>query len=300
MSHAPFDRVIIIGRPSGEGVPETLVALIEYLERLSFNYKIEQQTSDMLPESAATSARKQHIIELNDLQPANDLLLVIGGDGSMIHASRHALKHDLPLIGINRGQVGFLTDIAPTAIELIGPVLQGAYQTEKRFMLSATVIDDKGKVLPEGNCSALNDVVLTPGNVAHMISFSITIDGQPVCSQRADGLIVATPTGSTAYALSAGGPIVHPKMKAIVLVPMLPHKLSSRPIVVGSSSTINITIDEATNHSPSISSDGGRCIRIQPGYQLQIEPCTHRVTLVHPESYQYYATLRQKLGWERI
>ena len=294
-----FERVIVIGRPSSKRVPATLTTLLEYFIKNKINYLLERQTSLMLANPQQYTPPPQ-LIDLETLEAKRDLLLVIGGDGSIIYAAQKTMQRPLPILGINRGSLGFLTDIAPTEIAQIGQVLKGHYRAEKRSMLSAEVYDQHGTLLPEGCGHAVNDVVLTPGNVAQMISFSISIDDEPVCQQRADGLIVATPTGSTAYALSAGGPIVHPQMDAVVLVPMLPHKLSSRPLVVASSSTIDIQIANTTKHSPAISCDGGRSIRIQPGYRIRIKPHANKLTLIHPRGYQYYDSLRQKLGWEQI
>jgi NAD+ kinase len=301
MSKTNFEGVIIIGRPSTLGVPETLAALISHLNEQNIAYKVEQQTSMMLPaDTNPIKNPEQNVVNISSLKPGNDLLVVIGGDGSILIGARQAIKHKLPILGINHGKLGFLADIAPDQVEIVSEIVRGEYKQEQRLLLAATVYDQNGKELPEGECTALNDVVLTPGNTAQMISYAIAIDDQPVCQQRADGLIIATPTGSTAYALSAGGPIVNPNLEAMILVPMLPHKLSSRPIVVSSNSTINIQIAVSNNHSPSLSSDGGRSIRVAPGYSIEIKSYAQKLKLIHPKDYNYYDTLRQKLGWERI
>lgn len=295
-----FKRVIIIGRPDTKGVPETLGKLINHLKLQQISYVVEQQTSLMIPNLRETIKNpEQQIIDINALEAGNDLLVVIGGDGSIIHGASPAIRYNLPILGINHGKLGFLTDIAPQDIELISEVIRGQYTQEERLLLTAQVYDAQGKELPEGHSVALNDIVLNPGNSAQMIAYSICIDEQPVCQQRADGLIIATPTGSTAYALSAGGPIVHPQMDATILVPMLPHKLSSRPIVVSATSKISIQIASSNNHSPSLSSDGGRSIRVAPGYSIKIQRNQQKLTLIHPSNYNYYETLRHKLGWER-
>ena len=168
-----------------------------------------------------------------------DLLITVGGDGSLLKAARIASRRQIPILGINRGKLGFLTDIKPDCLNTILPVLQGQFKTEQRLLLEATIGDYQS--------TALNDVVLLPGDIAHMITFTLEVDGQFVATQRADGLIIATPTGSTAYALSGGGPILHPTSNAVTLVPMFPHTLSSRPLVIPQQKTIRITIEEAEN-----------------------------------------------------
>lgn len=183
-----------------------------------------------------------------------DLVVVVGGDGSMLGAARALARHKVPVLGINRGSLGFLTDIRPDELEAkVGEVLDGQYIVESRFLLDAQV---RRGIDSMGQGDALNDVVLHPGKSTRMIEFELYIDGQFVCSQKADGLIVATPTGSTAYALSAGGPIMHPKLDAIVIVPMYPHMLSSRPIVVDGNSELKIVVSPNMQIYPQVSCDG--------------------------------------------
>ncbi|EKD45091.1 MAG: inorganic polyphosphate/ATP-NAD kinase, partial [uncultured bacterium] len=189
------------------------------------------------------------------------------------------------------GQLGFLTDIHPDHLEKIADVLNGKLLLEKRFLLQATL---SRKILG----MALNDVVLLPGDTAQLIEFDTLINGNLVCEQRADGMIIATPTGSTAYALSAGGPILHPQLNAIALVPMFPHTLSSRPIVVEGDARIELIIRESNETSPCISCDGQTKISVKPGDRIQIQKTKKSLRLIHPNDYDYYATLREKLGWQ--
>ena len=196
---------------------------------------------------------------------------------------------------MNRGRLGFLTDISPNELEeKIKDVLSGQYMQERRFLLDVNI---KRNGEPIGSGSALNDVVLHPGKSTRMIGFDLFIEGQFVYSQRSDGLIVSTPTGSTAYSLSAGGPLLHPKLDAIALVPMFPHTLSSRPIVVDGKSEIKIVIGEGNEIYPQVSCDGQLHIPVAPGDAVSITKKPHKVRLIHPLSHNFYETCREKLGW---
>jgi len=227
-----------------------------------------------------------------------------------------------PVLGVNRGRLGFLADIHPGELYTkIGEILDGNYFEETRFLLtsfetgSSSLNDSQKKTTIPHSAQeskrvskhqtkngiklgdALNDIVLLPGEFAHMIEFSVYVNDQFICTQRADGLIVTTPTGSTAYALSGGGPILHPALDAIALVPMFPHTLSSRPIVVAGNSRIEIVISKDNETSPRISCDGEARIPILPGHQVQIHKKAQELRLVHPMDYNYFQTLRTKLHW---
>ncbi|HHX81848.1 MAG TPA: NAD(+) kinase, partial [Pseudomonadaceae bacterium] len=220
---------------------------------------------------------------------------VVGGDGSMLKAAATLADQGLPVVGINRGRLGFLTDIIPEEIETsLDLILDGHYLLENRFLLDVSFPAASDTALLG---SAMNDVVLHPGIAAQMIEFELYIDGRFVYNQASDGLIVATPTGSTAYSMSAGGPIMHPDLDALVLVPMYPHTLSSRPIVVDSDSEITLVIGDRHNTSPQISCDGSVVYTSNPGDVLTIKRKSQELKLLHPEDYDYYATCRSKLGW---
>lgn len=284
-----FKRITLYGRqrPGTSGIQETLIALSDQLSTMSCDVSIEAETAKLL-DTAPTNT-----VEFNELENTCDLIIVVGGDGSMLQATRAAAKFSIPVLGINRGRLGFLTDIAPDEIESrLHPIIQGEFITEERFILHAELPGD------HKNVDALNDVVLLPGKHAHMIEFEIFIDNKPVCSQRADGLIIATPTGSTAYALSGGGPIMHPSLNAMVLVPMFPHTLSSRPIVVSANSRVEILIDKTTESAPGVSCDGQEKLLVQPGQKFSVIKNKNPVQLIHPLDYNYYETLRSKLKWE--
>ncbi len=285
MSNSAFKKVALISRPGKHSVPPTLIALARYLQAIEIDVVVESQTAEMMANQALTIVDRQAIAE------HAELIIVVGGDGSFINAAHIAAAQNLPILGINRGRLGFLTDIYPYELEAISNVLSGQYQVEQRFMLEAH-IGAAEKAL------ALNEVVLLPGDAAHMIEFDIHINDNYVCHQRADGLIIATPTGSTAYALSGGGPILHPGLNAVVLLPMFPHVLSSRPIVVDCDSQIRIEISKTTKTVPFVSCDGHQRIALLAGEELCIGLHQKKITLIHPHNYNYYATLQTKLGWQ--
>ena len=288
MTQATFSHILLMGRPGVQGVPETLQATYAYLQSHGATVTIEQNSATLVPEA-------QQITSDNNFPSDIDLIIVVGGDGSLLYAARIASRHNLPILGIHRGRLGFLTDIPPDELSKIGNVLAGQYQEELRYFLAAEYSDENGNKHEE---LALNDTVLLPGDVVHMIEFETYANNQLIYEHRADGLIVATPTGSTAYALSGGGPILHPSLNAIVLVPMFPHTLSSRPIVVHSDSEIRIHVSNANKTSPFISCDGREKTCLPLNSDVLIKRSPNSLRLIHPSDYDYYSTLREKLGWE--
>lgn len=284
-----FRNIGVIGRMGSVKVVESLRQLKSYLIRENYHVIMEEDTASMLPGHGLQVAGKKLLGEICDL------VIVVGGDGSLLGAARELAKSNVPLLGVNRGRLGFLTDISPLDLEeRLAKVLAGEYIEEKRFLLDGSV-ERNGQALGFG--AALNDVVLHPGKSTRMIGFDLFIDGHFVYSQRSDGLIVSTPTGSTAYSLSAGGPIMHPKLDAIVLVPMFPHTLSSRPIVVDGKSEIKLVIGETNEAYPQISFDGQMNIACAPGDIIRITKKPFKIRLIHPEDHNFYATCRDKLGW---
>ena len=283
MTLKKFNHIALIGRARKE-FADTLETIKDYLLSKKRTVFIEKNTAAMMSKHSLPTFTEDNIPD------GIDLMIVVGGDGSLLNAAHCALAKQLPVLGINRGRLGFLTDIHPDELSRIGDVLDGKYAIEERFLLSA---QDKN---PLG--IALNDAVLLPGDAAHLIEFEIKINEQFVCQQRADGLIIATPTGSTAYALSGGGPILHPSLNAVVLVPMFPHTLSSRPIVVDANSTIEIIISKNNESAPYFSCDGMRPQQVISGDHITITKNKHALKLVHPLNYEYFTTLREKLGWQ--
>lgn len=283
-----FKTIGIIGRLKNPGVKETLKTLIDYLRNLNQNIIVETETAESINDAKLPTAHRDQLGTLTDL------IIVVGGDGSMLNAAHAVVNHETPVLGINRGSLGFLTDIHPTELEKIKAILHGEYNLEKRFLLTAN-IQLHGKTIGQGD--ALNEVALIPNTTPHMIEFEIYIDDQFVCSQNSDGLIIATPTGSTAYALSGGGPILHPQLDAIVLVPMFPHTLSSRPIVVEGNRRINIIVSPKNTASPRLSCDGQAYIGAPAGSHVTVSKKAELLHLIHPLDYNYYEALRSKLHW---
>src|SRR5436190_23849347 len=287
-----FTTIGLIGRQGMKDVSDTLIAVLDYLQSHQYEVVVEEETAHCFKNRQFTSCKR------DQLAYKVDLLIVVGGDGSLINAAHSVVKHNTPVLGVNRGRLGFLTDIHPQDLEKkIGEVLSGNYQEEKRFLLNATITMQIDKKQHAG--IALNEVVLMPGNVARMIEFSIIIDDQFVCAQQADGLIVATPTGSTAYALSGGGPILYPQLDAIVLVPMFPHTLSARPIVVSAKSRIVIHVDTHSTAAPWLSCDSQERISVPVGANICIQKNAKTLKLIHPLDYNYFETLRSKLHWHK-
>lgn len=279
-----------MGREGIKGVPETLLALVDYLLSLKKEVILEENVAYMI------KMHRLPVIPAEQLKEKIDLLIVVGGDGSLLNAAQIAVPKGLPVLGINRGRLGFLTDIPPNEFEKIETILKGNYKEEMRFLLDMKA-KHNNKVITRG--IALNDVVLLPGDIAKMIEFDIYINDEFVCHQRADGLIVTTPTGSTAYALSGGGPILHPQLDAVALVPMFPHALSSRPIVIDSDSEIKINISRENDVSPYVSHDGRPREPLLPEGSIHISKYQHPLRLIHPRDYNYYDILRRKLDWEK-
>lgn len=288
-----FTTIGLIGRQGMKDVSDTLMAIVDYLQSHHYEVLVEEEITHCFKTRKLTSGTRDQLAQ------RADLLIVVGGDGSLINAAHSAVKHNTPVLGVNRGRLGFLTDIHPQDLEKkISEVLRGNYQEENRFLLHATIATQLEKQQQTSGV-ALNEVVLMPGNVARMIEFSIMIDDQFVCVQQADGLIVATPTGSTAYALSGGGPILYPQLEAIVLVPMFPHTLSARPIVVSSKSHIVIHIDTHSTAAPWLSCDGQERMSVPIGANISIKKNTKPLRLIHPLDYNYFETLRSKLHWHK-
>lgn len=288
--HSQFNIVGIYGRVRNPGVIETLKALISYLNSLGQNILVDSKTADALNDPTL------HRIDRQEISRRCNLLIVVGGDGSLLHAAHSIIHDEIPVLGINRGRLGFLTDILPTQLAKIKSILEGEYRLEERFLITATV-EYQGKIL--GQNDALNEVALIPDSTPHMNEFEIYIDDQFVCSQDSDGVIIATPTGSTAYALSGGGPILHPQLDAIVIVPMFPHTLSVRPIVIEGNRRITLIISPKNSATPRLTCDGQNFISTPAGSHIHIQKKPQRLHLIHPIDYDYYETLRSKLYWGR-
>lgn len=285
---APFKRIVLFGRRPGDAVPETLAQLYDFLKPQVDRLAIDAETAEKF------SPPNADIIEAHALRSEIDLAIVVGGDGSLLRVAQELADQAIPVIGINRGRLGFLTDVNPDDFSHLTPMLQGDYQAEKRFLLYAEVFHNQQRI---AEANALNDVVLLPGDVAQMIEFEVRINGDFLCTQRSDGMIVATPTGSTAYALSAGGPILHPTLDAMILVPLYPHTLTSRPIVLDANNTVTLVVAQDNITSPGISCDGRDRIPLSAGDTINVRKNREYLTLIHPNNYNYYEALRSKLYW---
>jgi NAD+ kinase len=237
-----------------------------------------------------------NLLAPDDLAKA-DLIIAIGGDGTMLHASRLARESGTPILGINRGRLGFLADITPDEMfTSVDSVLHGNYSTDSRQLLEVSMQASGGE---EQIAFALNDVVLQRFDTGRMVDFETRVDGRYVNTHSGDGLIIATPTGSTAYALSCGGPIIEPQLDAVVIVPVCPHTLTDRPLVISSTQTIEVTLLERDDTKAEITVDGFSIGEITPHDKLRISAAKNRVTLLHPPAYDFYEILRSKLFWGR-
>ncbi len=283
-----FQRVGLVGRSRQEGLQTVVDELIALLRERGITVMLEDRLG-------AIASQDCPLLSRDEIGERADLVIVIGGDGSLLSAARTLARYNTPVLGINRGRLGFLTDISPDELaRQVPPVLDGHYAEEDRFLLDV-VVEREGSSI--AHADALNDVVVNSGTSAQMIEFELSIDGEFVYRQRADGLIVSTPTGSTAYALSGGGPIMHPSLDAIVLVPMFPHALSSRPIVVKGSSEIRLDILARNRIHPPVTCDGQVNMTARPGDAVVICKKPERLTLLHPVGHSFYASCRDKLHW---
>jgi NAD+ kinase len=288
--HSHFQTIGLLAKQNAPESKETLRAVLACLEQHRRKVFIEEKTAEYLDRDTPHKTLDRH-----QLGERCDLVIVIGGDGSMLNAARILTQHGTPVLGINRGGLGFLTDVAPSEVEeSLTAVLHGHYSVEVRFLLHTSIWRDEHLI---GSGEALNDCVLYSGDIARMIEFEVYIAEQFVYSLRGDGLITATPTGSTAYALSGGGPILSPSLDAMVLVPMHPHTLTSRPIVVDSRQNIRLLLSPGNEIYPRVSCDGQIHISCAPGDEIRISRHPQTLHLIHPPSYDYYNVLRGKLNW---
>ncbi len=283
-----FGRVAVIAKPDTTG------RLIDVLHRV--RDLLQERGQTLLPDHrSATLLGREDGMPVAELATRCDLAVVVGGDGTLLSAARQLADAEVPVLGVNLGRLGFLVDITPEDIHAcISAVLDGHYDEDARFLLSAQVGDGPATL-------ALNDVVLHKWNIARMIEFETWIDGRFVYTQRSDGLIVSTPTGSTAYALSGGGPLMAPDLAAIALVPICPHTLSNRPIVVGADSAIEISVCGQTDPADvRITCDGAVSLTIATDQRLSVQRHHTPIKLLHPAGHDHFDVLRAKLGWGEL
>jgi NAD+ kinase len=247
-------------------------------------------------EALALDGAGVHTVPETELAPGADLIVAVGGDGAMLHAARMAAMADVPVLGVNRGRLGFLADVGPEQmLQSLDDALGGRCQPERRMLLAAQLLANGRPI----DALALNDVVVAKRETGRMVDVRTWVNGAYVNTHVGDGFIIATPTGSTAYALSCGGPIVHPSLDAVVLVPVCPHTLSDRPIVVPAGSVVEIELADRFESRAQVVCDGIVLCDLDPGVRLRIERARVSATLLHPPGHDYYRILRSKLHWGR-
>ncbi len=282
-----FAHVGIIGKYQASGSRHAVEAIADFLHDQGCEVSLETETSQN------TGMAQYAALDVPGIGRECQLALVVGGDGTMLGIGRQLARYGVPLIGINQGRLGFITDVPLDGFrERLGPMLRGEYEEEARSLMAASVWRD-------GHCvfeaTALNDVVVNRSGVASMIELRVEVDGHFVANQRADGLIIATPTGSTAYALSAGGPMLHPAIDGWVMVPIAPHTLSNRPVVLSSHSEIAVEIVAGKDASANF--DMQTLTSLMHGDRIVVRRSPHSLRLLHPVGWSYFDTLRKKLHW---
>ncbi|WP_440875446.1 NAD(+) kinase [Thalassotalea sp. PLHSN55] len=284
-----YKTIGLIGKPNHEGAGNTIEALHNYLTEHNYNVLVENSVASSV---SIDNINSQSLTKIGELA---DLAIVVGGDGYMLGAARVLACYDIGVLGVNRGNLGFLTDLSPDDLfEPLAKILAGESKSEQRFIIEAEVYRH-GKL--KSSNSAVNEAVLHAGKVANMIEFEVYIDGSFMFSQRSDGLILSTPTGSTAYSMSAGGPILTPNLNALSLVPMFPHTLTSRPIVVDGNSEIKLVLANENYENLQVSCDGHVILAVMPGDEVIIRKSENTIRLIHPLDHNYFSVLRQKLSW---
>ncbi len=292
MNTRPSGRtcVALAGRAVDPRVGEAMRALAQHL--LAQGHTVRVIADDALELQGAGV----HTVLEADLARDADLIVAIGGDGTMLHAARMAAMADVPVLGINRGRLGFLADVGPEQmVQSLDDALGGRCQAERRMLLAAHILADGQPI----DALALNDVVVAKRETGRMVDVRTWVNGAYVNTHVGDGFIIATPTGSTAYALSCGGPIVHPSLDAVVLVPVCPHTLSDRPIVVPADSVVEIELADRFESRAQVVCDGIVLCDLDPGVRLRVERARVSATLLHPPGHDYYRILRSKLHWGR-
>jgi NAD+ kinase len=282
-----FRKVALIGKYQTPDVADALSALVDFLHRRGLTVVIEAGTAQTVGSCGCA------VVEYDEIGTEANLAIVVGGDGTMLNASRRLAGFGVPLVGVNQGRLGFMTDIArDDMLDGIADLLDGKFVRERRFLLEAEVLRGGERVY---HTRALNDIVVNKGEAGRMIEMEVKVDDELIYVLRADGLIVATPTGSTAYALSANGPILHPSVPGIAVVPLCPHALSNRPITISDSSRIDIAL--VPPHEGGFHFDGQDRCDGRAGDVVRIIRSPLALTLLHPPNYSYFSMLREKLHW---
>ncbi len=283
-----FTKVAVVGRHDDSRVAEPLTTLVQHLTEAGITVFAANSMNLDLPVTRTDDS---------SLASKADLVIAIGGDGTMLYAGSLTLDTGVPLLGINRGRLGFLADVSPDEmLASVDHILDGEYSTESRLLLDAHLSLADGKTI---HATAFNDVVLQRRETGRMVDIEAKVAGQYVNTHSGDGLIVATPTGSTAYALSCGGPIIEPQLDAVVVVPICPHTLTDRPIVINGNQLIEVRLLKRGETQAEVVVDGHSLGPIRPDDVLTINAASQRITLIHPPGYDFYSILRSKLYWGR-
>lgn len=282
-----FQCIAIIGKLYHKKALITYQIVHEFLQKNKYKIIMEKNIASIL------KLKNMQTGNLNFIGKNADLAIVIGGDGNMLHAARILSNYNIKLIGINRGNLGFLTDLNPNNLEKqLSLILQGKYSSEYRFLLEVVVYNNFRYLF---SAKAVNEVICYSKKIAHMIDFNVHINDKFVFSQRSNGLIISTPTGSTAYSLSAGGPIIEPSLEVIALVPMFPHCLSNRPLLINNTSIIHLSFNNTANIA--INCDSQIKLPVKKNTKILIRKSYNKINLIHPLNYNYFNTLISKLGW---
>ena len=285
-----FNVVAIVARRLTDRILESITKIDSLLNEMGIQTLLEKKVL-----SALKLNRGDGVVTRAELGGVADLVIVVGGDGSILGVSRDLAGSGVPVVGVNRGSLGFLAAIAPGDIEeKFEQILSGDYSIEDHFLLEAQVFRDDVLV---SSSTALNDVVVNPSSMSRMMEFDLLVNEEFVYNQRSDGIIVASPTGSTAYSLSAGGPIMHPRLDAVVVVPMFPHTLTSRPLVVSGDSTVMVRIIDAAEGAPQLSCDSQINLPLEVGDVVKVGKSEEPLNLLYPAGHSFYESCRSKLDW---
>ncbi|MDO8369763.1 MAG: NAD kinase [Candidatus Nitrotoga sp.] len=285
----PFQTVAIIGKHKSPDVAVPMLCLGDFLAARGVRVVVDGLSAEHLKEHPFSA------LSLDEIARSVDLAVVIGGDGTMLNIARTLAPHGVPIVGVNQGRLGFLTDLTMgTMQDGIAAMLDGLFVTEQRLLLSARVLRDNVEIF---SGLAFNEVVVHRSNISSMVEFEVRIDGEYLYNQRADGLIISTPTGSTAYAMSAGGPILHPSLDVLQLVPVCPHSLSNRPIVVKGTSELELLMHRTGDIC--VRYDSHTTFDLQLHDKIVVTRFAQPACLLHPEGHSYYHTLREKLLWNQ-
>lgn len=284
-----FKKIALITNSGGTKITETLRAVTKFLHSRQLVVTLDEACAALLPDSGLQT------MTASELPEACDMAIAIGGDGTMLKAARLLADHDIPLLGINRGRLGFLADIPADSVEEhLEQILNGNYVEDERSQLHCQVVRDNSTIIES---DAFNDVVIQRWNIAKLIQLTTYINGKLVNSLRSDGLIIASPTGSTAYAMSCGGPILHPSLDAVVLVPICPHTLSNRPIVIAGNNTIEVVVGTPEIDHARLTCDGEIKCELATGDRVIIRKKDNNIRLIHPADHDHFNILRAKLHW---